>query len=237
MVPQPGYYVTVLRDPVSRFVSMYQYIKQGRYPQLLGDQLFTDVFQSKSLDDFLKKTINKQIPFFDNHSIRMFQFDKHPDVFSTFSGGPDTYIKDVTQIVAINESHYEEALKNLKKCAFVGITEDFKTTEGMLDFMLGLNLKSEIKANVNQNYDKSSISDFQKEAIEKRVYYDRKLYEEAKKIFKAEVETYNELKLARWFHKINSYFVYLNLYYTYVIQLLLRLLARFLNSNRNDVQD
>lgn len=190
MVPQPGYYVTVLRDPVTRFVSMYQYIKQGRYPQLLGDQLFIDVFESDDLDDFLVKTKDKQIPFFDNHSIRMFQFDKYPDLFSTFSGGPDTYIKGVTKIIAVNDSHYTEALKNLRKCAFVGITEDFRKTEDMLTLMLSLNLGSEIKANVNSNYDKKSISNFQRDAIEKRVYYDRKLYNEAKQIFDAQLRAY-----------------------------------------------
>ena len=196
MVPQAGYYVTVLRDPVTRFVSMYQYIKHGKYPQLLGDQLFTDVFDSTSLDDFLVKTQNKQIPFFDNHSIRMFQFDKYPDLFSTFSGGPDTYIKGVTKIIAVNDSHYEEALKNLKKFALVGITENFKMTEELLEFMLSLNMEPEIKANVNMNYEKGLITSTQREAIEKRVYYDRKLYNEAKKIFDAEIEAYYKLKHA-----------------------------------------
>ncbi|XP_075256516.1 uncharacterized protein LOC142348976 [Convolutriloba macropyga] len=190
MIPNPGYYITILRNPVDRFVSMYYYIKQHRYPILLDDQLFDDVFKSKDLNDFLENTKNKQLPFFDNHSIRMFQFDRYPEVFSTFSGGPDTYIPGVTEIVKINQSHYEEALRNLRNCAFVGITERFDESQRMLEKMLGMESSRTLAINVNQNYDKKGITDEQRKLIEPRIVYDSKFYKEAKLIFRSQYDNY-----------------------------------------------
>ena len=190
MVPSPGYYITVLRNPVDRFVSMYYYIKQGRYPGLLEDQLFSDIFNSKDLEDFVESTKNKQIPFFDDHSIRMLHFDRYPDVFSTFSGGPDTYIQGTTEIIKINQSHYEEALRNLRNCAFVGLTEHFDESQQMLETLLGLESLKTVEMNVNKNYDKKGISEKIRALIEPRVVYDTKLYEEAKSIFKKQYNNY-----------------------------------------------
>jgi len=190
MVPDPGYYVTILRNPVDRFVSMYYYIKQDRYPRLLEDQLFDDIFNSENLDDFLEKTKNKQLPFFDNHSIRMFHFDRFPEVFSTFSGGKDTYIPGSTEIVKINQSHYEEALRNLKNCAFVGITEHFDESQRMLEKLLGLGSTRTVAINVNKNYKKNSVTETQRKLIEPRVEYDLKLYEDALKIFKSQYNNF-----------------------------------------------
>ena len=193
LVPTPGYYVTILRNPVDRFVSMYYYIKQNRYPNVLEDQLFEDVFRSKDLDDFLEATRNKKLPFFDNHIIRMFQFDTYPEVFSTFSGGPDTYIRDVTPIVKVNQSHYQEALRNLRNCAFVGITEQFEKSQKMLEKLLDLRPAKEIEVNVNRNYHKKSVTSSQRDLILPRVQFDLKLYEEAKLIFDRQLINYDKM--------------------------------------------
>ncbi|XP_077980686.1 uncharacterized protein LOC144435917 [Glandiceps talaboti] len=187
---RPFLYLTWLRDPIDRTVSAYYYIRKMHPTYHVLYDMY--VRNSKNLTDFLIKTKNIRITEFDNHFVRLLQFGSYPDVDYSFEdccGGE----LNPANVVEIREEHYLTAKKNLEKnFAFVGITEEFKLSQDMLSYVLGKPAK-QAEVRVNTNHHKTVITEFERKELERRNYWDIKLYDDAIRIFEMQKRKYMEI--------------------------------------------
>ncbi|XP_070555258.1 uncharacterized protein [Ptychodera flava] len=190
---RPFAYVTWLREPIDRLVSMYFYGKRkGCF--VVHEICYHYLAKSETLTDYLMKTTDIHFQDMDNFYVRLLQFGDFPDVDATFEdccGGVE--LKDVSIIPKIEEKHYLVAKENLwTKMAFVGLTEDFKTSQDMLSYVFGIPNEGEvihINANSHKDY---NLTDFEIDELRRRNMWDIKLYEEAQKIYELQKKIYLE---------------------------------------------
>jgi hypothetical protein len=168
-MPQMPIYLTMLRNPIARTISGYEFIK------IKKDHPFHKEIKEKkiSLKDFLN---NKCIDNFDNIQVRFLCGDNSMP-FGT-----------------INETHLELAKKNLlSKNMLFGITEMFN--EAVLYFKHELEWKNPyyVNQNVSKNQAaKMNIDDETKKAIVNSNKFDQLLYDFAKNIFEQKINSLGE---------------------------------------------
>lgn len=154
----PYTYITVLREPVDRFISLYEYWRGSSYDERMGDTLAE--FSSTNVFGWLLK---------DNHMVRVFC-----DGLTIPYGG-------------VTEAHLDSAMENLTQCDFVGIMEEFDTTVACLRQFLGWEHSTYTQENVNRKRKNrnasASIDPATLAKIEDRVWLDRKLYAYACELF------------------------------------------------------
>ncbi|XP_077979513.1 heparan-sulfate 6-O-sulfotransferase 3-like [Glandiceps talaboti] len=186
---RPFLYLTWLRDPVDKFVSAYYYVKKtAPYFHSLFKKY---VKPAKDLTAFLKMTKNVRIQTFDNHFTRLLLFDDFPNIEASFE---DCCGSTSSNVPELTEKHYLVAKRNLESnMAFVGLTEEFKTSQDMVCYMLGLPIR-ESDVHVNANPHRVNITAWERQEIERRNIWDIKLYEDARLIFEEQREIYLKLK-------------------------------------------
>ncbi|XP_077994475.1 uncharacterized protein LOC144448195 [Glandiceps talaboti] len=183
-------YFTWLRNPIEKFISAFYYIQKTKP---YGHHLFKKYVKSaNNLTDFLKSTTNVRIQTFNNHFTRLLLFDDYPDVEVGFEDCCGSAIEE-SKVPEITEKHYVAAKRNLgTKMAFVGLTEEFKTSQDMLCYMLGLPTRSS-DVHVNANPHRVNITEWERQEIERRNIWDIKLYEHARQIFDKQKQIYLKL--------------------------------------------
>lgn len=181
---EPSAYITFLRDPVTRTISGYEFIKTRK------DHPFYNEMKSKkfTLADFLNQ---KLVANFDNIQTRFLCGDNS------------------MPFGEINESHFELAKKNLLSDNMLfGITEMFD--ESILYFKRKLDWDSPYYARVNvtkkHTIDRKNLDGKTIIAINESNKYDLRLYEFAYDIFKERINALgNDFSLeVEQFRKQNS---------------------------------
>ncbi|XP_077863450.1 uncharacterized protein LOC144347006, partial [Saccoglossus kowalevskii] len=190
---RPFAYVTWFREPISRLISTYYYLKANRCGGLDHVMCREYVINSKSLSQYFKNTEYMHHPDMNNLNVRLLQFGDFPDIDSTFEDCCGAAgLGDVFDIPAVEEKHYLVAKRNIQtKMAFVGITEDFKTSQDMLSSILGLPIQNEIHRNANSH--SSNVTDYELKQLIMRNYWDIKLYEDAKFIYEQQKKYFTNI--------------------------------------------
>lgn len=160
LLDRPYTYITMLREPVDRLVSLYEYWRGSSHDSKIG----------KTLEEFCTTVRFGWIPK-DNHMVR---------VFNGSDGMKIPY-------GAITKEHVEIAKHNLSQCAFVGLTEEFDESLARLQAMFGwknISYKSDNvnRARSNRNID-VDIDNATRAALEDRVCFDKEIYEYARECF------------------------------------------------------
>ncbi|XP_070556189.1 uncharacterized protein [Ptychodera flava] len=188
---RPFAYVTWLREPISRLVSTYYYAKRK---SCFGVHRICFLYMARtaSLADYLRKHPNLHFQDMDNFYVRLLQFGDFPDIDVTFEdccGGVE--VQDAYKIPKVEEKHYLIAKRNLQQnMAFIGITEDFKTSQDMLSNIFGIPIESEV--HVNSNPHRYSLTDYELNELRRRNVWDLKLYDDAMQIYEQQKKMYFE---------------------------------------------
>jgi hypothetical protein len=151
-IPRECDYVTVLREPVARVVSSYNYIL-GHPKHALHAEL---VRSSDPLETFLRID-----PSVDNHQTRMV----------SGRGGAELTARSPEPL---GPEALEEAKRNLERFLVVGVTERFDETFILLRRALGWRLPYYVTANVADR--PKPVSESARELIRKRNRLDIELY-------------------------------------------------------------
>ncbi|MDA0375998.1 MAG: sulfotransferase family 2 domain-containing protein [bacterium] len=160
MLSKPSVYITMLREPLDRVVSLYEYWKNSHLQTEIGDSLL-EFLTTKVFGHALK----------DNHMVRVFNGTKGFQV----------------RYGELTNDHLVTAIANMEKCAFVGLAEHFDTSLSILQDMFGWEDISYASRNVNAYRKTRSVYndiplDVQR-AIEPRIALDRVLYDHACALF------------------------------------------------------
>ncbi|XP_077867778.1 uncharacterized protein LOC144357295 [Saccoglossus kowalevskii] len=176
-------YITWFRHPVDRFVSAYYYIKRSK----VNFHRFYDQFilTTSNLAESLVKSRETQVQEFDNYLVRLLQFGSFPEIDESF----EDCCGCTMNVPVIEEKHYLVAKDNLNKMAFIGLLDEFKLSQDMLGYILGKPRLSD-GVQINTNPHKTIITDFERSEIERRNYWDLKLYKEAVSIFSKQKQQY-----------------------------------------------
>lgn len=164
MLDCPYRYITMLREPMDRLVSLYEYWRGSSHDSKIGSSL--SEFATTVRFGWLLK---------DNHMVRV----------CNGSSGMKIPYGHLTQ------EHVNIAKNNLDQCAFVGLTEKFDESLHHLQHLFGWQNSTYTSDNVNRKRrNRNVITDIDtqtREALEDRVYLDRQLYEYACDRFTKEV--------------------------------------------------
>jgi len=160
-MPVPPVYLTFFRDPISRTISGYEFIKSKKDHPFHKEMLNNDF----TLFDFLNK---KFVPNFDNMQVRFLCGDNS------------------MPFGEVNEMHFELAKKNLlNQNLLFGLTEMFD--ESILYFKreLGWHQPYYAKVNVTKNASiyRNNLDDKTRDIILETNKFDLQLYDFAKRIF------------------------------------------------------
>lgn len=159
---QPSRYITMLREPVSRVVSLYYFIHQNPQREMPEDE------RCPTLEHYLEKPLKA----FDNAQTRAIA----GIVSSEFKAGHCT-----TELLDI-------AKKNLASFLMVGITERFD--ESIVILKRVLDLESVFYARTNENPKRPKVREISSENIEKIKHYnqlDLALYAYANELLDAKI--------------------------------------------------
>ncbi|XP_070555712.1 uncharacterized protein [Ptychodera flava] len=194
---RPFAYTTWFREPIDRLISTFYYVRRthcARTHEICKHYLL----RSKNLTEYLQKTNGIHFQDMDNFYVRLLQFGDFPDVDENFEdslGG--TQLEDAKNIPEIEEKHYIVARQNLlTKMAFVGLSEDFKTSQDMLSYVFGIPLQK-IAVHVNANPHQHNVTDFELRELRRRNIWDLKLYDEAKQIYYQQKKSYLDTNKTR----------------------------------------
>ncbi|XP_077867779.1 uncharacterized protein LOC144357311 [Saccoglossus kowalevskii] len=176
--PRKFAYITWFRHPVDRFVSAYYYIK--RFTVHIHRFYYPFILKTSSLTESLVK-----IQEFDNYLVRLLQFGSFPEIDESF----EDCCGCTMNVPVIEEKHYLVARDNLKNMAFIGLVDEFKLSQDMLGYIFGKPPLSD-GVQINTNPHKAKITDFERNEIERRNYWDLKLYKEAVSIFSKQKQQY-----------------------------------------------
>ncbi|XP_070555260.1 heparan-sulfate 6-O-sulfotransferase 1-like isoform X2 [Ptychodera flava] len=186
-------YVTWFREPLDRLISTYHYTRR-MHCFGVHEVCIHYLVKSANLTDYLMKTPDIYFQDMDNFYVRLLQFGNYPDVDATFEdccGG--IQMGEEKRIPKIEEKHYLIAKRNLQMMAFVGLTEDFKTSQSMLSYIFSIPDENEV-THVNANPHKYVMTDYELKELTRRNIWDLKLYEDAKKIYELQKKRYLEIK-------------------------------------------
>lgn len=161
-------YITVLREPVERVLSLYNWSEPLKQNVLLQD------IGAVGESEVLKLEENRHSGYIDN----ILELDN--GMVRALSGvGYDVGFGK------IDEQIYEAALQNLEKCYFFGLTEDYDTFIRMFNHHYNKDLDVSLKENVGVGKRlPSDLSDEERAAIEALNTFDRKLYNHALNVYK-----------------------------------------------------
>ncbi|XP_070556182.1 heparan-sulfate 6-O-sulfotransferase 3-like [Ptychodera flava] len=189
---RPFVYVTWFREPISRLVSTFHFLRKKRCFSV-HSLCKKYILPSASLTQYLKRTENVAVQDMDNYYVRLLQFGDFPDVDDTFEDccGAVT-ANDAHKIPRIEEKHYRVAKRNLEKIAFIGLMEDFKTSQDMVSTLFGLPVAKE-ETHANANPHSNVLTDYEQSELRRRNVWDLKLYEDAKRIYQLQKEAYLEM--------------------------------------------
>lgn len=166
----PSDYITIMRDPVDRVISLYYYAKQ------MPDNYLHErvVSQNMSLEDFVTSGITREV---DNAQMRYLCGDKAVDTIY----GDDP----------VTDAHFEAAKRNMDEMFLgVGLSERFDETLVLFSKLLGWNSKLYYR-NVNVTRSRASKKELPKstlDTIKKHNEYDIALYQHASKRFEADLQ-------------------------------------------------
>ena len=177
-IPQPTDYITVLRDPIARVVSMYNYILRRPQHRLHG----VVAGSGMGLEEFARRCPDAGI---DNQQTRLISGRGAGEVQSLRSG------RHKWVAPPLEPGDLEQAKGNLDGFLLVGLTERFDETFIVLRRMLGWRLPMYAKKNVGRGADGSlpeAPSHRAIESIRERNHLDIELYEHGRRLFEAVVE-------------------------------------------------
>ncbi len=160
ILPRPCRYITMLRHPLDRFVSLYEFLKTR--PEWDNGQLGT-------LEDFATNDYATELK--DNHTVRVFCGE------SAFK-----------EIEPMTRAHLDIAAINLRQCAFVGLVEHFDRSLEIMQSLFGWRDISYTVQNANPKRQLRVLNQIDDELlakIEPRIALDRELYRIATQMFLA----------------------------------------------------
>jgi hypothetical protein len=187
LLPQPSTYVTFVREPVSRIISLYYYSKAT------PTAFYHGLARDKTLEEFALETKLHEL---DNGQVRI------------IAGGSKDYFMNRTPYGKCDENLLEIAKQNLEKdFAFVGVTDLFdeslfllcETYFWQLPFYFHLNRSSG---------NKSSVSEETKQKIAQFNHLDIRLYQYCRERLLEKLEkspSFSSEKLAKYREKKERY--------------------------------
>ncbi|XP_077866795.1 uncharacterized protein LOC144355608 [Saccoglossus kowalevskii] len=182
---RPFLYFAWFRDPVDRVVSQYYFLQT--FPNV-----HSHLIRNKNLTEFLRDTEGKHHHVFDNFMVRLLQFGNHHELDDSFEMRDGAVEPGNTEAPEVTIKHFLTAKKNLiNDIGFIGLLEDFKTSQDMFCFMTKSKCPDEaIHRNKNSKRPTDSLTDYEYKEIVKRNVWDIKLYELATNIYEQQKETY-----------------------------------------------
>lgn len=167
-LPQPFTYMTFLREPVARIISLYDYSRTN------PTAYYHDHALNKSLEEFALET---QLMELDNGQTRF------------LAGDLNDYFINRTSIGQCNSTLLETAKRNIDShFSFIGLTEYFDQSILLLQQMMGWNSCLYLRRNSSHINDKAIVSDQLKHQIAERNWLDVQLYEYAKNLLLERLE-------------------------------------------------
>lgn len=165
-------YITFLREPIDRVVSLYYYIVD-RAPRVThNDSWYNDFkrWSNMSFEEFLHD-------YKDNEQTR------------TISGKDGVHLKNTD---LVTQDDFQKAISNIEEhFHFVGIQEKFNESLLLLKQILNWHILYYNYKNVNNNKPpKTEVSKKVIKLIEERNYFDIKLYEYVKENYKNKIKNY-----------------------------------------------
>ncbi len=186
-LPHPYTYIALLREPVSRIVSLYTYSHANPnayyHKQAIG----------KTLEEFALDTPLMEL---DNGQVRFLAGDSHDLFINRTPIGECT-----TELLQVAQDNIE------KHFLLVGLTEYFDHSLLLLQQMLGWNHCFYLYQNVSKRDSKPVVSADLKAEIAKQNWLDVQLYQLAKKSFLEKLEKYNldqaeNIEKFRYYNKV-----------------------------------
>jgi Galactose-3-O-sulfotransferase len=176
-IPQPSEYVTMLRDPVARVLSMYRFIA-GNPRHWFHDDL---VRQRIGLEQFVQEAAD---PGVDNLQTRLIAGRDPGRILARAANGRPAR----KQPSELDEGALEDAKRNLEAFLVVGLTERFDESFILLRRALGWKLPMYETHNVSKRPRSESATPEALELIRDRNRLDLELYDHARELFSAAVE-------------------------------------------------
>ncbi|NJK39101.1 MAG: sulfotransferase family 2 domain-containing protein [Oscillatoriales cyanobacterium RM2_1_1] len=189
LLPQPFTYITLLREPVSRIISLYDFSRSN--PMAFYHKIAVD----RTLEEFALST---DLPELDNGQVRFLAGDSH-----------DLFINQ-TPVNSCEESLLDIAKLNMKNhFSVVGLTEYFD--QSMLLMSKVMNWGNCYYLRLNSSSEKTEVSEKIKAKIAERNYLDVLLYKYTKENFLTMLQSYHlddgkELQAFQdWNYRLNQY--------------------------------
>jgi hypothetical protein len=174
-VPQECEHITILREPVARVISMYQYALRTRrhrlHDELVGSGMGLEEFARTSADGGL-----------DNLQTRMISGRKPGERSATAGAQRGAWLAP-----RLGKDDLEEAKRNLDRFLVVGLTERFDESFILIRRALGWRLPMYATRNVAEGQTRDPPSEAALELIRERNQLDLELYEHARGLFEAAV--------------------------------------------------
>lgn len=173
VLPQPFTYITILREPVSRIISLYHYSQTNPTAYYHKHAL------NKSLEEFALKTPLMEL---DNGQVRF------------LAGDDNSYFINRTPVGECRSELLETAQKNMDQhFSFIGITEYFDQSVLLLSKNMSWRNSLFLRRNSanGKNSYQINIPETLRQEIAHKNYLDIQLYEYAKKIFFKDLQRFN----------------------------------------------
>lgn len=162
-LPNPVRYITILRHPVPRIRSLYLHVLSRP-----ADQLH-ELARQHDVADFARRDATAHL---DNGQTRFFAGD--------VAVGSQPFDRPMT------DSDFERAVKNLRTCAAVGVTERFDESLLAMAKLFGWRLP--IYSRIKTAKRSLSLTSAQRQAILSRNRYDTQLYQIAEELCTSTIE-------------------------------------------------
>ena len=173
-IPQPTDYITVLREPIARVVSMYNHVLRRREHRLHEEVAGSDM----GLEEFARSCADAGI---DNQQTRLISGRARGEVVPRESGEGGTWVAS-----RLERGDLELAKRNLDDFLLVGLTERFDESFIMLRRALGWRLPMYAARNVGRATNGSAPerpSELAIELIRERNQFDLELHAHARRLF------------------------------------------------------
>ena len=157
---QKYYFFTSIRNPEDRYLSNYYRNKRDEEKKGL---------KFMSLEEFLKMRIDQGL---DNFYVRYFSSE---NIYAN-------------NLIEVNENHFQDSLKNLKKLNFIFFLDDM--AQNIKEFKKNFRLFIDMSIFLNLHKNKVSNSSYpiiaekERQLLQRLTFYDLKLYNEIKKFKK-----------------------------------------------------
>ncbi|MEB3209758.1 MAG: sulfotransferase family 2 domain-containing protein [Leptolyngbyaceae bacterium] len=170
-LPHPFTYMSLLREPVSRIVSLYYFSKSN------STAYYHEHAVDKSLEDF---ALNTPLMELDNGQVRFIAGDEQ-----------DCFINR-TPFGECSEQLLEHAKQNIEKhFSLIGLTEYFDQSILLMGTLMGWNNCLYLKRNISRSKAANVVSQQLREAIAQQNWLDIQLYEYVKQRFFIQLAKHN----------------------------------------------